>query len=229
MQASQFTYAGLLLAAIAAPLALSFDKKVQFYTKWKYLFPAILLTALVFVFWDARFTQIGIWHFNSQFTLGINYLGMPIEEWLFFIVIPYCSLFVYEVVKTYLPNFGAGNFWAAVSLALTLAFGIICYLFHQQAYTFFNFLFLTVYLGYTIFRNRFKHHLGHFYLAFALCLIPMLVINGILTALPVVQYHPDHIMGWRIFEMPVEDLGYFFLLLLMNTTIYEILYERRLF
>lgn len=208
---------------LALPLAFSFDKKIQFYTRLKYLFPAILLTALVFVFWDARFTQVGIWTFNPEYVLGIYYLGMPIEEWAFFIVVPYAALFIYEALKTYLPDFGKGNVFAAVSLALVLVFGLVCYLHRQQAYPFFNFLFASVYLAYIIFRNRFKQHLSHFYLAFAVALVPFLVINGLLTGLPVVEYHPDHIIGMRLFSIPVENVGYFFLLMLMNATIYETL------
>ena len=60
-------------------------------------------------------------------------------------------------------------------------------------------------------------------------LIPFFIINGILTSLPVVEYHPDHILNIRIFSIPVEDAGYFFLLLLMNTTIYENLREQKYF
>jgi hypothetical protein len=36
-------------------------------------------------------------------------------------------------------------------------------------------------------------------------------------------------LGISLINMPVEEFGYFFLLLLINTTIYEYLRERRLF
>lgn len=229
MQIEQLTYAGLLLVILAATLFISFGPKIQFYSKWKYLFPAILLTALVFVFWDARFSQVGIWQFNPTYTLNINYLNMPIEEWLFFLAFPFLSLFIYEGVKSYWPEPKTDKLFAAVSLALTACFGLLAYLFHQQAYTFFTFLFLTVYLAYTIFRNRFRHHFSHFYLTYVISLLPYLIVSGILTGLPVVQYHPDHIIGLRFVDIPIENFGYFFLLLLMNTTIYETLKEGHYF
>ncbi|PTN07379.1 lycopene cyclase domain-containing protein [Mangrovibacterium marinum] len=225
MQAAQFTYAALLLGTIAIPLALSFDRKVHFYTHWKYLFPAILVSAAVFLMWDVHFTDAGIWSFNPDYVTGYGYLGLPVEEWLFFLCIPYASLFIYEVMKAYLPRLEMPNLMLALSLFIIAGSAAISYFHRAQLYTFFNFLFLAIYLGYTIFRNRFKAHLTKFYLCFLIGLLPFLIVNGILTGLPVVEYHPEHILGLRIFHIPVEDFGYFFLLLLMNTTIYETLKE----
>ncbi len=229
MELQQFTYAGLLLATLFFPLVLSFDKKVRFYTRWKYIFPAILLSAVIFLIWDVQFTKAGIWSFSPDYVTGYHIKGMPIEEWLFFLVIPYASLFIYEVLKTYFATFNFSNFFAAVSLALIVGFTILSLTHRQQLYTFLNFMFAAVYLGYTIFRNRFKQHLTHFFGTFLISLIPFFIINGILTSLPVVEYHPDHILNIRIFSIPVEDAGYFFLLLLMNTTIYENLREQKYF
>ncbi|MFV0377929.1 MAG: lycopene cyclase domain-containing protein, partial [Mangrovibacterium sp.] len=182
MQSAQFIYTGLLLIILAIPVLLSFGPKIQYYSKWKYLFPAILLTALVFVFWNVRFTQVGIWNFNPEYTLGINYMKIPLEEWLFFLVFPFFSMFIYEGVKSFSPSPKSDKLLAAFSLILTVAFGLISYLFRQHAYTFFTFLILTVYLGYTIFRNRFRHHLSHFYLTYVVCLVPFLIVRGILTS-----------------------------------------------
>ena len=92
MDLQAFTYAGLLLATIAVPLALSFDKNVHFWTRWKYLFPAILITAVVFIYWDIQFTAAGIWSFNHHYVVGAFFYGLPVEEWLFFLIVPYVFL-----------------------------------------------------------------------------------------------------------------------------------------
>ncbi len=229
MELQQMTYAGLLLGTIAVPLALSFDKKVQFWRNWKYLFPAIIVSAVVFLVWDVKFTEAGIWQFNPEYLLGYSYKGLPIEEWLFFIVIPYACVFIYEVLKVYFEKYEAANVFAAISLGLIVLFALISFYNRTLLYTFFNFLFTAIYLGYTIFRNRFKQHLTKFYAAYLIGLIPFLIVNGILTGLPVVEYNPEHILNLRVFSIPVEDFGYFFLLLLMNTTIYETLKTQRYF
>jgi lycopene cyclase domain-containing protein len=88
---------------------------------------------------------------------------------------------------------------------------------------------LTIYLGYTIFRNRFKHHLTSFYLGFAIAVIPFFILKATLFTLPVIIADPNYMMGVSLVNMPVEEFGYFFLLILMNATIYEYLRERRLF
>lgn len=229
MEFKNFTYLLLLVATIAVPLFLSFDKKVQYYKNLKYILPAILITAALFWIWDIKFTKGGVWSFNPAYTLGKQYLGLPIEEWLFFIVVPYSCTFIYEVLKYYLKDYEYANPFLAFSLLLIVAFGLLAYFFRQQVYTFVTFLFSTIYLAYTVFRNKFKPHITKFYFAYFVSLVPFLIVNGILTSLPVVEYHPATIFNIRIFHIPVEDFSYFFLMMLMVTTIYENLKESKYF
>ncbi len=42
----------------------------------------------------------------------------------------------------------------------------------------------------------------------AICYIPFLLINSVLTALPVVEYNPAAIFGFRVFTIPIEDFFY---------------------
>jgi len=225
MEFKNYTYLIILIASIAVPLALSFDKKVQYYKNLKYILPAILITAAIFWIWDMKFTKAGVWSFNPEYTLGIQFKGLPIEEWLFFIVIPYSCVFIYEVLKYYLKDYEYANPFLAFSLFLIVGFGLITYFYRYQAYTFLTFLFSTVYLIYTVFRNRFKHHITKFYFSYFVSLVPFLIIDGILTSLPVVKYAPAYILNIRFLNIPVEDFSYFFLMLLMVTTIYENLKE----
>ncbi len=221
MELKNFTYILLLLGSFIVPFVYSFEKQVRFYTKFKYMIPGILFSGAVFILWDIRFEELGIWQFNPEYILGIYLLNLPIEEWLFFFVIPYCCLFIYEVLKLTLASFEKPNLFVAVSLVLLVAFALLAYFARTKLYTFFNFFLLTIYFGYTIFRNRFKQHLTKFYLTWAISLIPFLIVNGVLTALPVVEYNDLHTLGIRLFTIPLEDAFYLFLMLIMNTTIYE--------
>ncbi|MGM0620764.1 MAG: lycopene cyclase domain-containing protein [Bacteroidota bacterium] len=223
MEFKNFTYLLLMLGSLAVPLAFSFEKQVRFYTRLKYLLPAIIFSGAIFIIWDLRFEELGIWKFNPEYVTGIYILNLPFEEWLFFIVIPYCSVFIYEILNVKFPHFEMPRIFVGVSLILLVVFALTAYFFRERLYTFFNFFLLTIYFGYTVFRNRFKQHYTKFYLTFIIALVPMMIVNGILTALPVVEYNEMHNLGIRIFTIPIEDFGYFFLLLLMNLTIYEYL------
>ena len=223
MELKNYTYLGLLIFSIFFPLVLSFDKKVAFWKNWIYLFPAIIITAIPFLIWDVKFTEAGIWSFNHNYTMGIDYKGLPVEEWLFFLIIPYACMFIYEVLKAYFQNFSYPNFFVAVSLLLIVGFALLAYFYRDRTYTFLNFLFSAVFLIYIIFRNRFKQYLSHFYLAYMVSLIPFLLVNGVLTYLPVVEYNPKQNLQLFFISIPAEDFVYQFLLLLMNASIYEAL------
>lgn len=64
---------------------------------------AVLPVAAVFVVWDAVAIAAHIWTYNSRYITGIKLpADIPIEELLFFIVIPVCGLFTYNAVDTIL-------------------------------------------------------------------------------------------------------------------------------
>lgn len=229
MEFRNFTYLLLMMLTVAGPVTFSFEHEVKFYSKVKFLIPAILFSGAIFILWDIRFEELGIWSFNPDYVTGIYIMNLPVEEWLFFLVIPYTSVFVYEVLNVKFPQFEKPNLFAAVSLVLLAAFVYMAYSARHHLYTFFTFFLLSIYFGYTIFRNSFKPHYTKFYLTWLILLVPFLVVNGILTALPVVEYNPMHILGVHIITIPVEDFFYFFLLLLINLTIYEYMKKQQLF
>lgn len=227
MELKNYTYLLLLLFTIAGPLIMSFEKQIQYYRKLKYILPAILITAAFFLIWDIRFTEANIWSFNFENTIGIVYKGLPLEEWLFFIVIPYACIFIYEVTKVYLKKYEYPNVFVAFSLLLIVAFAMISFFFRHQAYTLLTFLFSTVYLAYTIFRNKFKPHLTKFYFSYFISIVPFALVNGLLNSLDVFVCNKTQILNLKIFNFPVEDFAYLFLMNLMVTTIYETLKESK--
>ncbi len=227
MEIKNLTYLLLLLLYLAIPILLSTQKKVRFVFRLRYLLPASIFAGGIFVMWDMRFTEMGIWNFNPDYLTGIELLKLPIEEWLSFLIIPLSSVYIYEWLKIRFEKFEQPSAFVILSLIFFAISVIVAYSFRKNMFTFFTFFLTAIYLGYTVFRNRFKKHYTKFYLAFAITLIPFIIISGILNSLPVVIYNSDHIIGAEIFGVPIEKLGFLFLLLLINTTIYEYLNERQ--
>jgi len=229
MEFKSFTYLGILLVTLIIPIFLELRKSTGFFHNLKYLFPAIIFSGAIYIIWDLRFEEKSIWIFNSEFLTGINMLNLPLEEWIYFSVLPFLGVFIYEFVKYRFNNFEYPKIFVAVSLVLVVLFGIIAYSSRQKLYPFFTFFLLTIYLGYTVFRNRFKKYYSKFYLAYFILVIPFTIINGIITTLPVIEYNPDHILGIHLYTIPIENFASLFLLFIMNVTIFEYLKERRIY
>jgi lycopene cyclase domain-containing protein len=86
---------------ITAPLEL-FGAGV--YRQWRRLVRSVLPVAAAFVVWDAIAIAAHVWTYNPRFITGIGVPGFPIEELLFFIVIPLCGLLTYNAVSTVLGH-----------------------------------------------------------------------------------------------------------------------------
>jgi lycopene cyclase domain-containing protein len=225
---AHFTYFLILGASIIGPFALSFDKKVMFYKKWKYLFPAMVLPALFYVIWDIYFTSKGVWSFNENYITGLKLINLPIEEVLFFIIVPYCCIFIYECIRCYFPSL-QDNRWSKQILKgigiLLLVSGIY---FNSKYYTSWTFIFTAIFIAFIyIAKSFFKDfHSAYFLVSYAIILIPFLLVNGLLTSIPVVLYNDIENLGVRIYTIPMEDVFYGMLLVMMDISIYEKLRNR---
>ncbi|WP_153506359.1 lycopene cyclase domain-containing protein [Cumulibacter manganitolerans] len=69
-------------------------------------------------------------------------------------------------------------------------------------------------------RQRLVTH-GHFWVAYAVILFFQLVMNGVLTGIPIVTYDPDVHLGLRVANAPVEDIGFGFGLVLSVLTVWS--------
>ena len=89
-----------LCLAITAPLEL-FGPGV--YRQPRRLVRAIVPVAVVFLVWDAVAIAAGVWTYNGDYLTGIHLpFGVPLEEVLFFVVIPLCALLTYNAVTAML-------------------------------------------------------------------------------------------------------------------------------
>jgi lycopene cyclase domain-containing protein len=216
-------YLWVILSAFIGPLALSFDKKVHFFTYWKSVFIGILIVASVFIAGDELFTQWKVWGFNPAYVLGIYFGNLPLEEVLFFIIVPYNCLFIHEVQKAYFPNLKLeklSNYFLPV-------FGLICLLliiFNWGNYYTVTYASTSLLLSLYFYFQK-AVWFPRFVVTYLISILPFLIVNGILTGMftpePIVWYNEEHIIGWRIVTIPVEDLFYNFSMLLPVIWIHE--------
>lgn len=216
-------YLFLLIGSVVVPALFSVFF-IDFIKKWKAFTVSTLVVAVVFLIWDAVFTKHGVWGFNPVYCLGIDIVKMPIEEWLFFVIIPFCSLFTHFA---FFYKFPKVKLKKDTAIVFTLLLMIVCFVLmltnYRRAYTFVNYSFLLITLALGLLYA--KPLLQRFYISFLIICIPFFLVNGALTGMfteqPVVWYDDLENLGVRIITIPVEDIGYAFTMLFGNLMVFD--------
>ncbi len=222
----KYTYLLINFLTVLFPVALSFDKRVQFYKSWRHIWPGMLITGLVFLFWDVLFTIKGVWSFNSERIIGVNLMGLPLEEILFFITVPFACTFIYSCLNYYVKLYVELRFTRAISNLLLILSAVLLLLHYDKLYTAVTFGLLLVLITWLQFKLK-AEWLGRFYLAYAVSLIPFYIVNGLLTSIPVVLYNDNENLGFRVGTIPFEDHFYSMALLVMNVAFFEYFKRRK--
>jgi len=227
----KYTYLLLDIFTIALPFFWSFEKKVFFVKYWRGLFLGIAVMGLVFIPWDVWFTSMQVWGFNERYLTGIKIANLPIEEWLFFIAVPYACAFLYETLNYYLPKTLLSGIQDKITAVLIFVSFVLSILFVDRIYTFTTFSLLSLFLIWHLLINR-SDFLGQFYMLFLFVQIPFILVNGVLTGMftdePIVWYNNAENMGIRLITIPVDDVGYNMLMLLVVITVLEMFKVRTL-
>jgi lycopene cyclase domain-containing protein len=214
------------------PFLFSFYPKANFSKKWKYVLPGITITAVIFIIWDVLFTRMGIWGFNEKYLTGIYILNLPLEEVLFFFCIPYACCFTYFALNYFVETDYLYPHHEIISSALIFALLLLGGYFMDRAYTSVTFFTTGLFLAYQMLKLR-PRYMGRYYFAFIFILIPFFIVNSILTGSfidePVVWYNDAENLGIRLGTIPVEDLIYGMLLVLMSISIAEELERREIY
>jgi lycopene cyclase domain-containing protein len=227
----KWLYLLINLGAISVPLIASFDKRLRFDRQWHYLFPSLILTMMVFIPWDMLKTHLGVWGFNPRYLTGYFIGNLPVEEWLFFITIPYACLFTYHALNYLITKDYFGQIAPSLTLILAVALLLIGLFNFDRLYTSVTFISTASFLLLHRFVIK-ADYLGRFLMMYFVTLIPFFIVNGLLTGsfIPeeVVYYNNSQNLGIRLGTIPVEDMVYGMLMLLMNVTWFEWLKRRKI-
>ena len=216
-------YFKVLLFSFIIPFIFSFNSKIKFNKYFFPLFITLLVSAIPFILWDIYFTYLGVWGFNAEYHSHIFLINLPVEESLFFIIIPFCCLFTYFVFKKF-KKFNL-RYNKVILRLFSLILFVISLIFYERAYTFSVSLLSALFmLNISFSKSKWN---GYFFSTYIIIsLIPFIIVNGILTGFldantPPVWYNNNEIIGIKFFTIPIEDFFYNFILLYANFFLFE--------
>jgi lycopene cyclase domain-containing protein len=221
----KFTYLLIDIFSVLVPIIFSFHPRLKFYKNWPALFPAMILTGIVFIVWDMYFTKLKIWGFNPSYLTGAYIGNLPIEEVLFFVCIPYSCVFTYTSLKLIIKQNRSKRAELIVSCMLIAVALFMTIRYSNHYYTSYAFagLALLIFSAQFILRATWLYS---FYKTYLLLLVPFFIVNGLLTGTgleaPIVWYNPLHIINLRLLTIPLEDIFYGMDLILLNVIIYSL-------
>lgn len=103
-------YLGLLAACLLGTAPLELLLHVRVYAQWRRLLGAVLPVLVVFGSWDWIGSANRSWTYDGAYLVGLRLPGrLPIEEVLFFLVVPTCAVLTYEAVRVRRPQWSYGD------------------------------------------------------------------------------------------------------------------------
>ncbi len=224
------------ICVLSIPLAFSWHPRLRFVDRWGDFARACTIVLVCFVAWDIVFTRMGIWGFDGRYHLGFRIAGLPIEELLFFVCIPYACLFTYHSLRV----LDKADWLDSIARPLLFALaGLVAVLFALNAkkiYTATTLLLILPLLMWLLWQN--PPWFGQMLVAYLILCIPFVLTNGLLTGItfwnyPVLNLAPDGIvdhvvwydntqnMAVRFSSIPFDDFFYFFLMFGLNVSLFE--------
>jgi len=220
---ANYTYLAIDLGSLIVPFIFSFHPKLLFYKKWAAFGLANFIVSVLFIIWDMCYTHFGVWGFNPQYLTGIYLGNLPAEEILFFICIPFSSIYTYHCLKIFYPVRDKIPY-QEITLILVMLLLCIGILYAKHIYTSVTFIFLAITLILLTYILKLRW-IPNFYFTYLIILLPFFIVNGILTGTgleqPVVWYDDTENLGFRLGTIPVEDIFYGMLMLILNVALFE--------
>jgi lycopene cyclase domain-containing protein len=97
------SYLAVLAFCLVGTLPLELWLGVRVYRQWRRLLLTLLPVVAVFVVWDLYAIAAGHWTFDPDRLTGVRLpAGLPLDELLFFLVVPVCAVLGFEAVRAVL-------------------------------------------------------------------------------------------------------------------------------
>lgn len=207
----KFTYALILFFTVIICLIASFDRRIKFNQHFSAFLKAAIVVAIPFIAWDVYFTAKGVWWFNTDYTMGLNIAGLPLEEMLFFIFIPFSCVFTFYTIDKYYKWNVLSGFNNILVFVSVIVLSVVALLNTDKIYTLVTAVVTIATLIYLHFIAR-SEWITKASVVFTILMLGFFPVNGILTGSfienPIVNYNPNDFLGIRMFTIPIEDAVY---------------------
>lgn len=206
-----YTYSLVLFFTAIICFVASFDRRLRFDRHFGAFIKAAVLVAIPFIAWDVWFTAKGVWWFNTDYTLGIVIAGLPLEEWLFFICIPFSCVFTYYCLDKFYKMEWLSGFNNLIVFVTVIVCSVVALLLYDKIYTLVTAIATILTLIYLHFIVRAKW-ISKASFVFSVLMLGFFPVNGVLTGFglesPIVNYNPNNFLGIRMITIPIEDAVY---------------------
>lgn len=99
---AHWQYLLLMAACVILTLPLEAVLGARVWRRPPKLAKALIPPAVIFSLWDVLAISHHHWRYNPRYVLGLDFPGhLPVEEVVFFLVVPICSLLTFEVVSRF--------------------------------------------------------------------------------------------------------------------------------
>ncbi len=107
---SHLLYLALLAGCLCGTAPLEFLLHTRVYARWRRLGATLGVVVPVFLAWDLYAIGRGEWTYDRHWLIGVMLAGrLPLEELLFFVVIPTCAVLTLEAVRRRRPEWRIGD------------------------------------------------------------------------------------------------------------------------
>lgn len=206
-----YIYSLILFFTVIICFITSFDRRILFNHHFGAFLKSATLIAIPFISWDIWFTAKGVWWFNTEYTLGIVIAGLPLEEWLFFICIPFSCVFTYFCFDKFFKLEWLSGFNNLIVFVSVIVCSVMALLHYDKIYTLVTAIATITTLIYLHFIAR-ADWISKASLVFTMLMLGFFPVNGVLTGTgletPIVNYNPNDFLGIRIGTIPIEDAVY---------------------
>ena len=98
---SRFAYVGVLAFVVIGTGWLEVALRTRVYARWRRLLAALVPVVALFCAWDLYAIAAGHWTFDPERTTGVLLPGgLPLDEVLFFVVVPVAAVLTLEAVRS---------------------------------------------------------------------------------------------------------------------------------